>query len=233
MYINKNKIKEVLKDKKVIIAIILSSLFLTYFFAVRPSQIRKQCSVTTKYDSYQYTNPKYNEVAEREKQRKLVEYIQCRNDNLAEGDQKYINKEGLGYHELTQNDYSSLSLEELNQRILGGLSPRLFYVYDGYIIDIPTYENLKENKYKYSQCNFSDNFIEKELSKSSQYTTTASDTEYKICLRKHGLDDGDKKLSQQEIRESINICKKWGGEVLYDKNNQYRDCMINGKIGEY
>ena len=37
--------------------------------------------------------------------------------------------------------------------------------------------------------------------------------------------NGSRKLSPQEVRESINTCNQWGGHVIYDNNGQYQDCM--------
>lgn len=39
-----DKIKKILKENKIIVVIILISLFFVYFWGVRPSQIRKLCS---------------------------------------------------------------------------------------------------------------------------------------------------------------------------------------------
>ena len=98
----KNKLKkllnpgiEIIKNNRLVVGIILISILSIYFFGIRPSQIRKECSTTVKYsNSYQYINPEYSEAMERQKQRMLVDYIQCRNDNLTSGDQIYINKKG-------------------------------------------------------------------------------------------------------------------------------------------
>ena len=185
----RNRIKKILKENKIIVVIILISIISIYFFSIRPSQIRKQCSTITKYDSYQYINSEYNEKVEKQKQEKLGEYIQCRNSNLVEGDQITI---PLGNHYVfTQTQYNTLPLDELN-RLINKLSPQLFsiylYEYKGYFIDNPTYRDLKENKGKYPLCTFPEDFVTKNLWSGGQYTTNTSDDEYKICLRKHGLD---------------------------------------------
>jgi len=229
-----DKIKKILKENKVLTVIICSvfilSFILLYFLSIKPSQIRKQCSETTKNDSYQYTNPKYNEVAERQKQKMLVDYIDCRNNNLAEGDQVYVKQEGNNPYTPTQEQYNTLpvdgliryieftrsihegngvsitknlntdlswgmfgacdDLEKLNKYALGKLSPFVYYTYNGYIIDIPTYDELKQNSNKYPQCTFPADFVQKELSGGSgEYKADASDTEYKNCLRNNGLDN--------------------------------------------
>ncbi len=192
-----DKIKKLLKENKNITIIVCSifvlSFVLIYFLNIRPSQIRKQCSETTKYDSYQYTNPEYNEVAERQKQEKLGEYIQCRNNNLTGGDKTFE----MGYITtipVTSAHYISMPLEKFNQSILGKLSLYLYKVYvynnNAYVIDNPTYDTLKENKDSYPQCNFPDDFAQKELSGGSgEYKASATDTEYKNCLRNHGLNN--------------------------------------------
>jgi hypothetical protein len=195
-----DKIKKILKENKVLSVIICSvfilSFIILYFLNIRPSQIRKQCSETTKYDFYQYANTEYNEVAERQKQEKLGEYIQCRNNNLIGGD-KILD---MGYitsippYPFTPAHYISMPLDEFNQLVLGKLSPYLFKVYvynnNAYVIDNSTYDTLKENKDKYPQCSFPDDFAQKELSGGSgEYKANASDTEYKNCLRNNGLNN--------------------------------------------
>lgn len=192
-----DKIKKALKENKTITIIICSvfllSFILLYFLNIRPSQIRKQCSETKKYDSYQYTNPEYNEVAERQKQEKLGEYIQCRNNNLTGGD-KILEMGTIPPYPFTPAHYISMPLDNFNQFVLGELSPYLFKVYvynnNAYVIDNSTYDILKENKDKYPQCNFPDDFVQKKLSGGNgEYKANASDTEYKSCLRNHGLDN--------------------------------------------
>ena len=241
----KNKIQkllksgmEIIKNNKLITVIILISLLFIYFWVIRPYQVRKECSTVTKTsDSYQYINSEYNMTKERQKQKMLVDYIDCRNNNLAEGDQFYTKQEGNNPYSLTQEQYNTLpvdglvryiefmrsinsstattggskdsltknfnpaianeifstekdDLEKLDQYALGSASSAMFYVYNGYIIDIPTYDTLKENKDKYPQCIFPDDFTQKELwGGGEKYTTDASDTEYKSCLRNHGLDN--------------------------------------------
>jgi len=232
-----DKIKKALKENKTIAIIICSvfilSFILLYFLSIRPSQIRKQCSETRKYDSYQYTNPEYNETKEREKQKMLVDYIDCRNNNLAGGDQVYVKQQGNNPYTPTQEQYNTLpidgliryieftrsinegndsskesltknfdpkiycamfgacdDLEKLNQYALGKLDPSFFHAYNGYIIDNPTYDELKQNSNKYPQCIFPADFVQKKLSGGSgEYKANASDTEYKSCLRNHGLDN--------------------------------------------
>lgn len=216
------KIEQFIKSNKTVIVVILISFLPIYFFSIRPSQIKKQCSQTVAYDSYQYTNPAYNETTEKQKQNMLVDYIQCRNNNLLEEDQVYINKDGHNPYPLTQEQYNNLSisellnliekdkykdlkdkesaetseklfggpngLEKLNQYALGKLSTSLYHTYNGYIMDIPTYEDLKENSKKYPQCNFPDDFVAKKLwGGNGKYYADASDAEYKSCLRKNGL----------------------------------------------
>ena len=185
----RNRIKKILKENKIIVVIILISIISIYFFSIRPSQIRKQCSTITKYDSYQYINSEYNEKVEKQKQEKLGEYIQCRNNFLIKGDQITI---PLGNrYTFTQTQYNTLPLDELN-RLTNKFAPSLFsvyfYNYNGYFIDNPTYRDLKENKDKYPQCYFPDNFVKKEFSGGSESSKDASNDEYKICLRKHGID---------------------------------------------
>jgi len=189
------KIKQIIKENAIVTIIICSvfllSFILLYFLNIRPSQIKKQCSETRKYDSYQYTNPKYNEVVEKQAREKLGEYINCRNNNITGGDQ-LITPLNNSYS-FTQDQYESLSLEELSKLTLNKLDPRfyVFYLYNqnGYYIDNPIYENLKENKYEYSQCNFPNDFVEEEVwGGNGEYKANASDTEYKSCLRNHGLD---------------------------------------------
>lgn len=34
----------------------------------------------------------------------------------------------------------------------------------------------------------------------------------------------------EEERAAIKECVKWGGKVLYDSQDKYRDCAINGRI---
>jgi len=111
----KGIIQEVMKYKKSALAIILVLCFSVYYWGIRPSQIRKQCSTITKDDSYQYTNPNYNETTERQKQKELLDYIQCRNDNLAKGDQIYENIKGHSPYPFTQIQYNTLSVQELSR----------------------------------------------------------------------------------------------------------------------
>jgi len=40
----------------------------------------------------------------------------------------------------------------------------------------------------------------------------------------------DRILTPEEIRENINLCGKWGGQVIYDGRGQYQDCAINGRL---
>src|SRR3989344_3897015 len=251
----KNKLKkllnpgiEIIKNNRLVVGIILISILSIYFFGIRPSQIRKECSTTVKYsNSYQYINPEYSEAMERQKQRMLVDYIQCRNDNLTSGDQIYINKKGNNPYTPTQEQYNTLpidgliryiefmssinnepspslyiytldGLEKLNQYTLGEMSPDLYHVYDGYIIDIPTYKDLKENRSKYPQCSFPSDFVEKKLRVGGgEYTTDATDTEYKSCLRKNGLED-DKKPTSKEIQKNKTLCYKWYGKECDNPN---------------
>ena len=255
---------EIIKNNKLITVIILISLLSIYFWGIRPYQIRKECSTTIKYNaSYQYTNPEYNETAERQKQKMLVDYIECRNNNLANGDQIYVKMNGNNPYTPTQGQYNTLSvdeliqfteavkffnhkkdtngykgsldpnfdpkvycamfgacndLEKLNQYALGKLSPLLYHTYNGYIIDNPTYDKLKANKDKYPKCIFPDDFVKKELSGGGgEYTTNATDTEYKTCLRKNGLKD-DKKPTAEEVRKDKNLCYQWYGKECDDPN---------------
>lgn len=130
----KNKIRkllklgiEIIKNNKLITVIILISLLFIYFLGIRPYQIRKQCSTVTKFNSsYQYTNPAYNEVAEMQKQRMLADYIQCRNNNLAEGDQIYININGHNPNPFTQEQYNTLTISELSNILNDILYPDIF-----------------------------------------------------------------------------------------------------------
>lgn len=267
--------EKTVKNNKIIITIIIISIFAIYFLEIRPSQIRKECSIITKQsDSYQSLNPEYSEAAERQKQKMLVDYIQCRNYNHAEGDEIYVNKEGYSPYPFTQEQYNNLSaatlfkfidggniddtsdanekkflfldrilhsytypapgdttrnvtydfygihdsLEELDQVILGKLSPLDYHTYNGYIIDNIAYENLKENAYKYPLCSFPGDFIKKHLlSGGGEYTTNASDAEYKTCLSEHGL-MGKKELSPKEIRKDKILCNKWYGKKCDDPN---------------
>jgi len=41
-----------------------------------------------------------------------------------------------------------------------------------------------------------------------------------------------RKLSQQEIDKNIELCNKWGGQVVYDSNGNYADCAMNGRLGD-
>jgi len=188
----KDTIQEIKKHKKIAIAIILVLCFSVYYWGIRPAQIRKQCAVTTKYDSYQYTNPDYNENVEKKKQIDLGEYIQCRNNNIVEGDQ-LIAPVGNPYP-FTQAQYDTLPLEQFDKLVLGKLAPGFYqvYIYNNiaYVIDNPTYDDLGNNKSNYPQCNFPDKFIQKELwGGSGTYKVDATDQEYKVCLRKNGLNN--------------------------------------------
>ncbi len=189
-----NKIKNILKENKIIIIILFVFVLSIYFLGIRPEQIRKECSMVVKDGTYQSVKQEYSEVVEKQKQEKLGEYIQCRNKNLASSDSvfdmNYITN--FPRREFTQNQYNSMSLSDFNQMILGHLSPSLYVVYvyneGAYIMDNPTYRNLEENKNKYPQCNFPQNFTDKNISGGGPYTTNATDAEYKSCLRQNGIE---------------------------------------------
>lgn len=183
---------EMLKNNKIVFVIIFISILSIYFFGIRPSQIRKKCAIVEKWTSTTTRfNPGYNENTEKQKRKKLGEYLQCRENHFAEGDEDIKQSEGYVF---TQAQYETLSLKELERLILKGLSSDLFITYlydnDGYFIDLPTFMNLKENKDKYPQCDFPQPYIEKETTEGGyRYLDNASDKEYKTCLRKHGLDN--------------------------------------------
>lgn len=40
----------------------------------------------------------------------------------------------------------------------------------------------------------------------------------------------DEKRVPQSGAESISLCEKWGGEVIY-RNGKYADCALNGQLG--
>lgn len=218
------KTRNILQANKIIVAIILVSILPFYFFGIRPSLIRKQCSAVVKHNnSYSSVVPGYTETAERQKQEKLVAYIECRNKNLVSGDQIYLNKMGSSPYPFTQDQYNSLTvmqlnklayesqktpdsiykdsfegskifvsydLERLNNYTLGNLLPSLYHAYNGYIIDNPTYEKLKEGSIKYPQCDFPEDFTEKyTFSGGGEYVTDSSNEYYTSCLRKNGLSD--------------------------------------------
>ncbi len=53
---------------------------------------------------------------------------------------------------------------------------------------------------------------------------------YLIWLGYHLGTIDNRELTPQEVQDSVSICKKWGGEVLYDANGQYYNCAINGRV---
>ena len=76
----------------------------------------------------------------------------------------------------------------------------------------------KENSSKYPQCSFPSDFVEKKLRVGGgEYTTDATDTEYKSCLRKNGLED-DKKPTSKEIQKNKTLCYKWYGKECDNPN---------------
>ena len=184
------KTREMLKNNKIVVVIIFISILSIYFFGIKPSQIRKKCAIVERWtNTTTYFNPRYNENAEKQKRKELGEYLQCRKSHLVEGDEDI--RESNGYT-FTQTQYETSPLEELERLILKGLSSDLFrtylYGYRGYFIDLPTYMDLEKNKK--TQCDFPQPYIEKEIMESGyRYFDNASDKEYKICLRKHGLDN--------------------------------------------
>lgn len=184
------KTKEIIKKNKIIILIILISILPIYFFGIKPTQIRKKCAMVEKWTSTTIRfNPGYNENTEKQKRKKLGEYLQCRKSHLAEGDDDI--KQSKVYT-FTQTQYETSPLEELERLILKGLSSDDFrtylYGYNGYFIDLPTYMDLEKNKNKYPQCDFPQPYTEKEIMEGGyRYLDNASDKEYKTCLRKHGL----------------------------------------------
>lgn len=38
------------------------------------------------------------------------------------------------------------------------------------------------------------------------------------------------KLTPEQNRDSIAKCRQWGGEVIYDSDNTFSDCAINGRV---
>ncbi len=247
------KIKKIVKANKILTVFILFVIFSIYFWGISPAQIREQCSTTIKHnDSYLVNNPKYNIESERQKQRDLLAYVDCRNSNLASGDEYYKKMEGRSPYPFTQNQYNTLSIVELNRLayeaayinsssklitsfsdfskyvvpdldglnryILGDIPGNMYYVYNGYLIEHSTYEELKNNKNGYPMCNFPADFEKKELwAGGGEYKTNATDVEYKTCLRKNGITD-DKILTPQEIRENKQLCYKWYGKQCDDPN---------------
>lgn len=247
---NYSKLIPIIKNNKILIIVVLISLIYLYFFNIKPVQIRKECSVVTKHHSITYyKNPEYNEVAERQKQKMLVDYIDCRNKNLAKGDQFYVKDKIDVPYLITQEQYNTLSirelleiarldnsywkqsdtaiklfglkqpgLKELDRYVLGKRSSSMFYAYNGYIIDCSTFENLKKDIDKYPQCNFPDDFEKKEWFKGGgSYLANATEEEYEICLRQHGL--SDVKLAPEEIRKDKEFCYRWYGKSDCDDPN--------------
>jgi len=43
---------------------------------------------------------------------------------------------------------------------------------------------------------------------------------------------GENEMTPEEIREAIRECDNWGGRVIYDKNGEYYDCDLNGRMGD-
>lgn len=257
----KIKMKNIKKYKKIII--IFSALIITvlvlFFTVIKPNKIKKQCSIKT--DSSSYINPEYNENKERLKQKMLLEYIDCRNNNLVDEDQFYMKIEGSSPYKFTQEQYNNSSidelynvylnykhngdlqkiegekqlskvfgykfdLEKLNQLTLGKTSPLFYLAYNGFIIDIPTFQELKKSKDKYQMCNFPDDFIEYKLT--SYSTRKATDKEYKECLVSNGLmnkEDLKNTFYGYECQTSDCEGHKAGYKWAKDKGiTEYEDC---------
>lgn len=53
-----------------------------------------------------------------------------------------------------------------------------------------------------------------------------------VVLAYHFGADSNRVWTEADEREAIAGCKKWGGEVVYDKNGKYSDCFYGGKMVE-
>lgn len=165
-------------------------LLVFYWYSYRPMAIKKQCASVQYVDSWDHFNLYYNEIAEKQKRKKLGEYIQCRNNSILEGDSVLP----LNYSfTFTRDQYDTLSLDNITRRVLGTRPDMLYavylYDYSGGFITNDWYADLKENKNKYPQCDFPEDFISKKTYGSDKRTRDASDQEYKSCLRKNGVDN--------------------------------------------
>lgn len=168
---------------------VLLSVF--YWYSYRPMLIKKECATVDTYSSWEYSNSKYNEIVERQKRQQLGKYIQCRNNNLAEGNRLDVSPETL--HSFTQAQYETLSLHNLTQVVLSGRPSSLYTVYfNGYVggaITNDWYSQLQDNQDKYPQCDFPQEFVQEKISVNNRGSRNASDGEHKSCLRKQGVDD--------------------------------------------
>lgn len=191
MYLKFLALEQSTRNKIIAGCIISVTLLLVfYWYSYRPMVIKKECSVLAYYDSWEYRNLEYNEVIEKQKRQQLGEYIQCRNNNLVDGNRLDVSMEST--HSFTQAQYEALPLTQLSMRILMA-RPRMLYTvyfngYTGGSITNGWYAKLKDSKDKYPQCNFPTDFISEKIHGSEWRTRDASEQEYKTCLRKNGID---------------------------------------------